>query len=67
MTNAEPTRNRGSTRSAIVQEALRQWLASLNERVLVQRYKAGYQTQPETPDEGDAAKWSAAALASQIW
>lgn len=64
----EKERNsRGSTRSAIVQEALKQWLAGLGQRVLVQRYENGYQRQPESPDEGDAANWSAAALASQDW
>ena len=64
----EKERNsRGSTRSAIVQEALKQWLAGLGQRVLVQRYENGYQRQPESPDEGDAANWPAAALASQDW
>ena len=50
------------TRSAVVQEALRQWLRRQAEANLVREYEAGYRRQPEGRGEIDAATASAVGL-----
>jgi metal-responsive CopG/Arc/MetJ family transcriptional regulator len=44
-------RKSGRSRSAIVQEALRQWLHQHAARDLVRDYEAGYRRAPEQPSE----------------
>lgn len=41
----------GKSRSRVVQEALRDWLARRAERDLVRDYEAGYRRNPEREDE----------------
>ena len=48
------------TRGAVIQDALRHWLAQQDEAKLVREYKAGYRRMPESRREVAAA--SAAAL-----
>lgn len=45
----------GQTRSAVVQEALRQWLRSRARADLVREYEAGYRRRPESQREIHAA------------
>jgi metal-responsive CopG/Arc/MetJ family transcriptional regulator len=50
------------SRSAIVQEALREWLRRGLHQQLVRDYEAGYRTQRETPAEVEAALATALGL-----
>jgi metal-responsive CopG/Arc/MetJ family transcriptional regulator len=59
----ESTRKRrGQTRSAAVQDALRQWLKSHKAAALAREYEAGYRRKPETRREIDEALASAIGL-----
>jgi len=61
-------RQRGRTRSAAVQEAVRDWLQRQREAALTARYEAGYRAQPESRREIRASEaTSAEVLASQDW
>ena len=55
-------RRSGKTRSAMVQEALREWLRREAEAMLVREYEAGYRARPEDPSEIEAALATAVAL-----
>ena len=55
-------RSARKTRSAVVQEALRQWLRHQAELSLVRDYEAGYRRHPERADEIDEATATAAGL-----
>jgi metal-responsive CopG/Arc/MetJ family transcriptional regulator len=55
-------RGRAQTRSAAVQEALRQWLLAEKRAALVRQYEAGYRRRPESRREVDAALATAAGL-----
>ena len=55
-------KRRGQTRSAAVQEALRQWLKSHKTATLAREYEAGYRRKPETRREIDDALASAIGL-----
>jgi metal-responsive CopG/Arc/MetJ family transcriptional regulator len=58
----------GKTRSAIVQDALRHWLRSQAEALLVREYEAGYRRLPESRREIDAATAAAVRLlSSEEW
>jgi metal-responsive CopG/Arc/MetJ family transcriptional regulator len=58
----------GKTRSAIVQDALRHWLRSQTEALLVREYEAGYRRLPESRREIDAATAAAVRLlSSEEW
>jgi len=58
----------GQSRSAVVQDALRCWLAAQHEAALVREYVAGYRRMPETKREVQAAEAAAVKLlASQEW
>ena len=58
----------GRTRSAILQDARRHWLARHEEAELIRQYEAGYLKRPETRREIAAARSSAVALlASEEW
>jgi metal-responsive CopG/Arc/MetJ family transcriptional regulator len=50
------------SRSAIVQEALRQWLRQQVHAALVHEYEQGYRRKPETKREIDAAMATAISL-----
>jgi Arc/MetJ-type ribon-helix-helix transcriptional regulator len=52
------------SRSAVVQEALRDWLRRGAQAELVRDYEAGYRAQPEGGDDADAALATAGALFS---
>ena len=61
-------RKTGRTRSALLQDALRHWLARHEEAELVRQYEAGYRKRPETRREIAAAQRSAVKLlASEEW
>jgi len=55
-------KRRAQTRSAAVQEALRQWLKTAAQAQLVQEYEAGYRRRPEGRREIDAAMATAIGL-----
>lgn len=55
-------RGRAQTRSAAVQEALRQWLRAEQRASLVRQYEAGYRRRPESRREIDAALATAMGL-----
>lgn len=55
-------RESGKSRSAVVQEALRQWLRHAAELGLVREYEAGYRRHPERKDEIDEATATAIGL-----
>lgn len=55
-------RNAKKTRSAVVQDALRQWLRREAELGLVRDYEAGYLRHPEGRDEIDEATATAVGL-----
>lgn len=55
-------RRAGKTRSAVVQEALRQWLRRGVQAELVREYEAGYRARPEGEDEIEAALATAEGL-----
>ena len=58
----------GRSRSAIVQDALRRWLKSQAEALLVREYEAGYRKRPETRREIQAAAAAAVRLlSSEEW
>jgi metal-responsive CopG/Arc/MetJ family transcriptional regulator len=48
-------KRRAQSRSAAVQEALRQWLRTHKQTMLVREYEAGYRRRPETRREIDEA------------
>jgi metal-responsive CopG/Arc/MetJ family transcriptional regulator len=48
-------KQRAQSRSGMVQEALRQWLRSQKQAVLVREYEAGYRRRPESEREVDEA------------
>lgn len=55
-------RQSGATRSAVVQEALRDWLRRRAQASLVRDYEAGYRRRPEQASEIE----SALALATEL-
>jgi metal-responsive CopG/Arc/MetJ family transcriptional regulator len=55
-------RGRSQTRSAAVQEALRQWLRAEKRAALTRQYEAGYRRRPESQREIDAALVTAVGL-----
>ena len=55
-------RDARKSRSAVVQDALRQWLRRQAEIGLVRDYEAGYQRHPESHDEIDEATAMAVGL-----
>jgi metal-responsive CopG/Arc/MetJ family transcriptional regulator len=55
-------RRLGRTRSAILQDALREWLRREAQADLVRGYEAGYRAQPEGERDADAALVTAFAL-----
>lgn len=55
-------RSAGKSRSAVVQEALRDWLRRRTQVDLVREYEAGYRTRPEGKGEVAAALATAVAL-----
>lgn len=61
-------RRRRQSRSAVVQDALRHWLRSHAEALLVREYEAGYRSRPETRREVKAATAAAVRLlATDKW
>ena len=54
----------GKTRSAVLQDALRHWLAHQAETALVREYEAGYRRRPEGRREVKAAEAAAVRLFS---
>jgi metal-responsive CopG/Arc/MetJ family transcriptional regulator len=58
----------GKSRSAMMQDALRYWLAQSEQADLVREYEAGYRRKPEGKSEVKAAEASAGRLlASMDW
>jgi metal-responsive CopG/Arc/MetJ family transcriptional regulator len=55
-------RRTGKSRSALVQEALREWLRRGVEGDLLRDYEAGYRAQPEGERDAEAALATAVAL-----
>ena len=55
-------RRSGKTRSAVVQEALREWLRREAEGLLVREYEGGYRARPEDASEIEAALATAVGL-----
>jgi len=55
-------RRRGKTRSAAVQEAVREWLLRQARGELVREYEEGYRSQPESGEEIEAALATAVGL-----
>lgn len=55
-------KQRTQSRSAVVQEALRQWLRAQAHAELVREYEAGYRRKPEGRREIDAAMATAVGL-----
>lgn len=55
-------RRRAQSRSAAVQEALRQWLKAQRTATLAREYEAGYRKKPETRREIDDALTAAIGL-----
>ena len=61
-------RRRGSTRSAVVGEALDLWLLRQREAAQVKQYEAGYRRKPETRREiAGAAAAAVRLLATEDW
>ncbi len=56
-------RQRGSSRSAFLQDALRHWLKHQAEVMLVREYEAGYRSKPEARREIKAAE----STAMRVW
>lgn len=50
------------SRSAVVQEALRDWLLRGTQAELIRDYEAGYRARPEGPVDAEAALATASAL-----
>lgn len=44
-------KKRGLQRSAVIDEAIRFWLASLEDEQMVKQYEEGYRRKPESADE----------------
>jgi metal-responsive CopG/Arc/MetJ family transcriptional regulator len=57
-------RKSGKTRSAVVQEAVRDWLHRQLRGDLVREYEAGYRRRPESSEEIEAALATAVGLLS---
>jgi hypothetical protein len=58
----------GTSRSALVQEALRHWFECEARAMLVREYEAGYRRRPESPQEIEAAEAAAVRLlATEEW
>jgi metal-responsive CopG/Arc/MetJ family transcriptional regulator len=57
-------RRSGKSRSAVVQEAVRDWLRRQMRGELVREYEAGYRKSPESPVEIEAALATAVGLLS---
>lgn len=55
-------KRRARSRSAVVQEALRQWLRGQAHAELIREYEAGYRRKPESQREVDAAMATATGL-----
>jgi metal-responsive CopG/Arc/MetJ family transcriptional regulator len=55
-------RRAGKTRSAVVQEALRDWLRREAQAELVREYEAGYRARPEDATDAEAALATAVGL-----
>lgn len=55
-------RRSGKSRSAVVQEAVRDWLRRQMRGELVREYEAGYRKSPESPVEVEAALATAVGL-----
>jgi metal-responsive CopG/Arc/MetJ family transcriptional regulator len=55
-------KRRRISRSAVVQDALRLWLRTEAEQLLVREYEAGYRARPETRRERNAALAAAVRL-----
>jgi metal-responsive CopG/Arc/MetJ family transcriptional regulator len=55
-------RRAGKTRSAVIQEALRDWLRRDLQAELVREYEVGYRARPEDANEIEAALAAAVAL-----
>lgn len=55
-------RRSGKTRSAVIQEALRDWLRREAQAELVREYEAGYRARPEDAIDTEAALATAVAL-----
>lgn len=61
-------KQRGQSRSALVQEALRFWIERQRRWGLVREYRAGYYRLPESAGEiEDAEKAAVATLAEEDW
>ena len=58
-------RQRGSSRSAFLQDALSHWLKHQTEVMLVREYEAGYRRKPETRREIKAAESASARVLSE--
>lgn len=56
----------GKSRSAIMQDALRSWLARSEQAGLVREYEAGYRRRPEGKSEVKAAEAAAAQLLASM-
>jgi metal-responsive CopG/Arc/MetJ family transcriptional regulator len=54
----------GKSRSAVVQDALRQWLSAGVQAAMVREYEAGYRRKPEGRREIEAAEAAAVRLLS---
>lgn len=54
------------TRSAILEEALREWLKQQHRSALVRQYEEGYRQKPETGAEIEAARAAAVQLLSSV-
>ncbi len=65
----EKTRKKNrKTRSAAVQEALRQWLKRQHEAELDRQYEEGYRRMPETPEEiAEAGAMAREMFATEEW
>jgi len=55
-------RGRSQTRSAVVQEALREWLRGAKHAELLRQYEAGYRRRPESQREIETALATAVGL-----
>jgi hypothetical protein len=65
---AERERNEcGQTRSAFFRQAIDAWLTKQAERQAVARYIEACRSQPETPEEIEAADQAASILAQEPW
>ena len=58
----------GLQRSVVIDKAIRFWLKHLEQQDMIQKYEAGYTTNPESVQEIEALeKMSAAASAEEGW